>query len=74
MSSWASFWKPEACNQTVLPDMSILIGQKLVESAKIQNFKWDIFGRFLNNVRTSFGNETFYEIFIHYEKIQTLNE
>ena len=28
------FWKPEA--QTVLPDMSVLIGQKLVEKAKIQ--------------------------------------
>ena len=25
------FLKPEACGQTVLPDMSILIGQKLVE-------------------------------------------
>ena len=28
------FWKPEA--QTVRPDMSVLIGQKLVEKAKIQ--------------------------------------
>ena len=28
------FWKPEA--QTVLPDMSVLIGQKLVEKAKIR--------------------------------------
>ena len=35
--SWsilAIFWKPEA--QTVLPDMSVLIGQKLVEKANIQ--------------------------------------
>ena len=32
----ASFWKPEACGQTVLPDRSVLIGQKLVENAKIQ--------------------------------------
>ena len=31
-----SFWKPEACGQTVLPDRSVLIGQKLVENAKIQ--------------------------------------
>ena len=38
----ASFWKPEACGQTVLPDRSILIVQKLVENAKIQNFKCDI--------------------------------
>ncbi len=32
----ASFWKLEACGQTVLPDRSVLIGQKLVENAKIQ--------------------------------------
>ena len=32
------FWKPEACGQTVLPDKSLLIGQKLVEKAKIQKF------------------------------------
>ena len=35
----ASFWKPEACGQTVLPDRSVLIGKKLVENAKIQKFK-----------------------------------
>ena len=32
----ASFWKPEGCGQTVLPDRSVLIGQKLVENAKIE--------------------------------------
>ena len=32
---WRVFKKPEACGQTVLPDRSILIGQKLVENAKI---------------------------------------
>ena len=31
-----SFCKPEACGQTVLPDMSVLIGQKMVGNAKIQ--------------------------------------
>ena len=31
----ARFWKPEACGQTVLPDMSILIGQKI--GGKCQN-------------------------------------
>ena len=31
-----SFLKPETCGQTVLPDRSVLIGQKLVENAKIQ--------------------------------------
>ena len=33
----ASFWKSEACGQTVLPDMSILIGQKLVEMPKLKH-------------------------------------
>ena len=31
-----NFWKPEACGQTVVPDRSVIIGQKLVENAKIQ--------------------------------------
>ena len=47
--SWsilASFWKPEACGQTVLPDRSVLIGQKLVENANIQKFKCDILSNF----------------------------
>ena len=46
MVNLASFWKTEACGQTVLPDMSVLIGQKLVENAKTQKFKcafWVIF-------------------------------
>ena len=42
----ASFWKPEACGQTVLPDRSVLIGQKLVENAKMQKFKCDILSNF----------------------------
>ena len=42
----ASFWKPEACGQTELPDRSILIGQKMVENAKIQKLKCDILGDF----------------------------
>ena len=35
MLNLASFWKPKACGQTELPDRSVLIGQKLVENAKI---------------------------------------
>ena len=31
----ATIWKPENYSQTVLPDMSILIGQKLMKNAKI---------------------------------------
>ena len=30
-----SFWKPEACSQIVLPDMSVYIGQKWAENTKI---------------------------------------
>ena len=35
----ASFWKYEACGQTVLLDRSILKGQKLMKSAKSENIK-----------------------------------
>ena len=37
MLNLASFWKTEACGQTVLPDRSILIGQKLAETPKFKN-------------------------------------
>ena len=46
LSILASFWKPEACGQTVLPDRSVLIGQKLVGNAKIQKLKCDILSNF----------------------------
>ena len=36
---WRGFKKPEACGQTVVPDRSILIGQKLMGKAKNQKFK-----------------------------------
>ena len=36
------FWKPETLGQRVL----ILIGQKIDENTKIQNFKCDILGDF----------------------------
>ena len=42
----AIFWKPEFCSQTVLPDRSILLGQKLVENAKSEKLKFDILGDF----------------------------
>ena len=42
----ASFRNPEACGQTVLPDRSVLIGQKLVENAKNEKFKCDILSNF----------------------------
>ena len=36
MAILAGFWKPEAYGQTVLPDKQILVGQKLMENAKIE--------------------------------------
>ena len=38
----ATFWKPQACGQTVLPDRALIIRQKMVKNAKIQKLKWDI--------------------------------
>ena len=46
MVNLASFWKSEVCGQTVLPDRSILKGQKLAENAKIEKLKWDTLGDF----------------------------
>ena len=46
-----SFWKPKACGQTVLPDRSLLIGQKMVVNAKIQMRH---FGWFSNTVHKSY--------------------
>ena len=37
MANLAIFKKPKVCGLTLLPDRSILIGQKLVENAKIRN-------------------------------------
>ena len=37
MVNLAIFWKPEACGQTVLPDMFILKGQKWWEMPKLEN-------------------------------------
>ena len=36
-SNLAKFWKPKACGQSVLPDKSVLIGQKLMENVKKAN-------------------------------------
>ena len=41
-----SFWKPEACSQTGLPDKALLVGQKLAGNAKIWKFKCDILSDF----------------------------
>ena len=51
----ASFWKSEACGQTVLPDRSVFIGKKLVEIAKIDKFKCDISRNFQTMKNWIFG-------------------
>ena len=38
-SIWRVFGKPKASGQTVVPDRSVLIGQKLAENAKIEKFQ-----------------------------------
>ena len=40
-SQFGEFWKTETCCQTVLPDRSVQIGQKLVEKVKIETLKCD---------------------------------
>ena len=51
MSILASFWKPEACGQTVLPDTSVLMGQKWWKMSKFKNSNATIWV-ILNNVQT----------------------
>ena len=46
MTNLATFRKTEVCGKTVLPDKSISIGQKLLENAKIEKPKCDIFADF----------------------------
>ena len=42
----ASFRKPEAYGQTVLPEKSFPIGDKLIENIKKEKFKCDILSNF----------------------------
>ena len=59
MVNLSSFRKPEAFGQTVLPDLSILIGQKLMENAKkSKKYFMRHFEEFSNNV----GETTFISI------------
>ena len=45
MVQFGEFLK-KAYSQTVLPDRSVIVGQKLAENAKIQQFKYDILSNF----------------------------
>ena len=72
MPKWsilAIFRKPEACGQTVLPDMSLLIGQKLMKNAKIQILSTENVNvaRFARNVEFDF-----LAIFKHCEQAEVL--
>ena len=49
--------KTKAFGQTVLPDMSLLIGQKLAENAKIEKLKCDI----LDDFQTLWGVENYWK-------------
>ena len=51
------------------PDRSVLIGQKLVENAKIKKFKWDIFGDFSNTVYVVTSGENFLRLLIEARKL-----
>ena len=43
---WWLFWKPEVSGPTVLPNRSLLMGQKMMENAKIEKLKCDFFADF----------------------------
>ena len=45
-SLWRVFVKNVACGQKVLPERQLLIGQMLIENAKIENSKLDMFAEF----------------------------
>ena len=48
--------KPEAGGQVLLSDRSVLIGQKLVENAKIEKVNLDILVIFKQHVKGCFSN------------------
>ena len=54
MVNLGEFFQPKACGQTVLPDNSLLMGQKLIKIGEkcqnLKNQKCDIFDEFQNNV------------------------
>ena len=47
-----SFCRREACDQAVLPDWSVLKGQKLVENAKFKKIKCDTLSNFQTMCKT----------------------
>ena len=51
-----TFRKPETCGQTVLPDRSHLIGQKLLENAKIEHVAFTQCLKITKNVAFEFFN------------------
>ena len=53
---FGEFLKTEACGQTMFPDSSIFIGQKLVENAKILNGITSKMSFLVNKIATLFGH------------------
>ena len=46
MANFGEFLKNEACGQGLLPDRSILLGQKMKQNASIEKFNCDILSNF----------------------------
>ena len=68
------FGKPVSCGQTVLPDSSFLIGQKLLENAKIRKFQCDIFSNFLAPLKVFLVVARFARSLIFFGQKQTVLE
>ena len=59
MSILGNFWKPKACGQTLLPDRSFLIWQKLVENAqnsKIQMLQFWVIFKHWSKAKDKYGS------------------
>ena len=58
-------FKKNFCGETVLPDRSLLIGQKLVENAKNENLKWYIFSDFQSQWLGKVGESNICPLHMH---------
>ena len=76
MVHFGYFWKPVACGQTVLPDSLVLIGQKLVENAKIQNATFWVIFKQCATIQMRyfwwFSNTVSFYVFVSYQKKLTI--
>ena len=70
----AGFWKCEACGQTVLPDRSVLIGQKLVENTKFSHSNAAFWVICENNVKFKFLPIEIFELLQSTQNVQVAIE